>query len=609
MGRIPEETIQQVLAAADIVDIINSYVPLKRMGSAYKANCPFHNEKTPSFNVNTSWQNFKCFGCQESGNAIGFIMKYENIPFVDAVRKLAQRVGVPITEEQSSPEEDRKRRKISRYKEINNIAARYYHKVLLKSPDAQHARDYMKSRGFTKETAEKWLIGYAPRNSNEFLALVKEKGFNGREFINAGLGGMSKENNPGAGLYNKFYDQLMFPILNHYGDVVGFSARILRKDDKRGKYINTNETPIFKKSDILFGLDKATKAMGKAKCAILCEGQSDIIAMHEAGFENTVGGLGTAFTEQHAAKLKRYTDKVVLCYDGDSAGHKATDKAFAHLAKLGLAVNRINLPDGDDPDTFLKTHGVEKFQKLVENSKDFFEAKLDKELPTTNLSSPNDRAAFLQGLGELVSVISDDLIRDATIQTLSIRLRLGADEFRKVVASSKKKAEFQSKRQNRYKDAEEQPVFIEPSPMDSSIAYLCHLALASREVADSLCEQLEAIHEALDQTAGGNLLRTILSRRPESDSPSARNAFLTTFSEVDQLALEKGFSQDLPDDLQKACSETMTLLLATHFQRKEASLRAQLGDPDLPREEIMVLLQEIKDLQEFLSNLNSRFIR
>ncbi|MDB4304700.1 DNA primase [bacterium] len=607
MGRIPEEKIEEILAATDIVDVVSSYFPLKRAGSVFKANCPFHNEKTPSFNVNPAWQNYKCFGCGEGGNAIGFVMKYENVPFIDAVKKLAIKASVTIIEEEYNPEADRKRRKSSRYKELNNITARYYHSLLLKSPDAQHARDYMKSRGFTKEIAEKWLIGWAPKNSRDFLGMVKEKGFNGREIINAGLGGMRDQDNPRSGLYNKFYDQLMFPILNSFGDVVGFSGRVLRADDKRGKYINTNETVLFKKSELLFGLDKAIKPMGKEKFALICEGQLDAIALHEAGFENAIAPLGTAFTEQHAKLLKRYTDHIILCYDGDGPGIAAADKAFIQLAAVGFPVKLVHLPEGDDPDTFLKSHGPEKFEELLEGARDFFEAKLDKELPTKDLSSPNDRANFLQSLADLVGVISDDLVRDATIQSLATRMRLGSDDFRNIVTASRNKPKYQDRR--RRDDNQPQEEVVQASPMDPTIAYLCHLALASRAVADDLSEQLESLHEALEATSGGLLLKTILGRRPAADTSSARQAFLTTLPESDRLALEKGFSQDLPGDLKKASSETTSLLLSSYFQKKEAALRAQIGDPSLPPEQIMSLLQEIKDMQEFLSNLNSRFIR
>lgn len=600
-----------VLAAADIVDVVGAYFPLKRAGSLFKAVCPFHNEDSPSFTVNPAWQTFKCFGCGESGGAIGFIMKHENIPFTDAVKKLAGKVGVTVIEEASSPEDDRKRRSISRLKEVNNLTARFYHQLLMKSPDAAHARDYMKSRGFTAETAKKWLIGWAPQNANVYLGHVREKQYKGREIVNAGLGGMKDQNNPRAGLYPKFRDQLMFPIHNQMGDVVGFSGRVLRADDKRGKYINTNDTILFNKSKLLFALHHAIKPMGKAKFALVCEGQLDAIALHEAGLENAIAPLGTAFTKEHARLLKRYTDNVILCYDGDTAGLAAADKAFAQLAAAGLMVRLVHLPDGDDPDTYLKSHGVEKFRELLDGAKEFFEAKLNKQLPDINISSPNDRAALLKSLAGLVASMSDTLLRDATMQSLATRLRLGTDEFRSLVFESKEETDRLNKRLDRRdKKAEvaSQAETILPSPMDRSIAYLCHLSMASSEVCENLNEQLEALHDMLYETAGGELLRTILSRRP-SPTTAARQAFLLTLPEPDQLALEKTFTTDLPVDPLKAAQEASNLLLASHFQKKESSLRAQLADPNLPVDQMAPLLEQVKELQEFLSNLNSRFIR
>ncbi|MDB4537284.1 DNA primase [Akkermansiaceae bacterium] len=606
MGRIPEETIEQILAATDIVDLIGSYFPLKRAGSLFKANCPFHNEKSPSFTINPAWQSYKCFGCGESGSAIGFVMEYENLTFLDAVKKLAQRAGVTIIEDAYDPEADRKRRRISRIKELNNQTARFYHKLLMKSPDAQHARDYLKSRGFTRETAEKWLIGWAPRNSNLFFQFAKDKEFTGREILQAGLGGLRDKENPRSGLWAKFYDQLTFPISNDYGDVVGFSARVLRADDKRGKYINTNDTPLFDKSKLLFGLDKARKAMGRQKFAIIVEGQIDAIVLHENGFENSIAPLGTAFTEQHARMLKRYTDRIVLCYDGDTAGLAAADKAFSQLTAAGLPVKLMHLPEGDDPDTFIKAHGADAFREIMENAKDFFDAKLDKELPGINLASASERAILLQDLAKLVAEMSDDLVRDATIQNLSTRLRLGADDFRQAVVTAKtEKRRFPDRGKNDEALVEK----VQPSPIDHTIAYLCHLALGSKEASDYLCEQLEALHDTLDETPGGHLLRLILARRPDPKSPAARLAFLSTLSQPDQQALIQSFTDEPPSKPLLAAEETVTLLLSSYFQKKESALRAQLADPNLPVEQMIPLMQEVKELQSFLSNLDSRFIR
>lgn len=602
MGRIPPETIEQILAATDIVDLIGSYFPIKRSGSTFKINCPFHGEKTPSFHINPGWQNYKCFGCGESGNALSFLMEYENLPFIDAVKKLADRAGITIIEEVSDPESDRKRRKISRLKELNNKTARFFHSQLLKNPDAAHAREYLKSRGFSKETAEKWLIGWAPQNSNLFLQMAREGGFTGREIVQAGLGGLKNKENARAGLWVKFYDQLTFPIHNDVSDVVGFSARILREDDTRGKYINTNDTPLFNKSKLLFALDKARRPMGKEKFALICEGQVDAIVLHESGFENTIAPLGTAFTEDHARMIKRYTDRVVLCYDGDKAGLAAADKTFKQLTAQGLPVKLMHLPEGDDPDTFIKSHGAEAFRELMDRSKDYFDAKLDKELKSVNLSSASERAQLMQELAGAVVEMSDDLLRDATIQNLAIRLRLGVEDFRQFISTEKNKPKPKARRLD---DPDKE--IVEPTPIDHLVSYLCHLALNSEAAAEYLVEQLESLDECLEGVIGSNILHSILSKRPNPESAAAKQAYLMTIPTPDRLALEKTFNDALPADPVSSAGDTVAMLSARHFQMKEKALRSHLNDPNLTQEEIMKAFEEVKQLQSILKEIDQRF--
>jgi DNA primase len=242
----------------------------------------------------------------------------------------------------------------------------------------------------------------------------------------------------------------------------------------------------------------------------------------------------------------------------------------------------------------------------MENAKDFFDAKLDKELPSINLASASDRATLLQGLAELVAEMSDDLVRDATIQNLSTRLRLGADDFRQAVAAAKTE-----KRKFPDRNKKENPLLekIAPAPIDHSVAYLCHLAMASKEACDYLCEQLEALHDTIEDTPGGQILRSILARRPDPKSPAARQAFISTLSQPEQLALLQTFTEEPPEKPLLAAEETVTLLLSSYFQKKESALRAQLADPNLPVDQMIPLMEEVKELQSFLSNLDSRFIR
>jgi DNA primase len=433
--------------------------------------------------------------------------------------------------------------------------------------------------------------------------MARENGFNGREILQAGLGGLKDKNNPRSGLWVKFYDQLTFPIHNDVDDVVGFSARILRKDDKRGKYINTNETPLFNKSKLLFALNKARRPMGKEKFALLCEGQVDAIVLHESGFENTIAPLGTAFTEQHARMIKRYTDRVVLCYDGDNAGLAAADKTFKQLTAQGLPVRLMHLPDGDDPDTFVKKYGSEAFKNLLESAKEYFDAKLDKELKAIDLSSAAEKTKLLQELAKSVCVMDDDLLRDATIQNLAIRLRLGVEDFRQTVAAAK--AEF--KRFRPRENEEEKSDRVKPTEIDHLIIYLCHLALNSEAAAEYLSEQLETLQECLNETLGNHVLVDILAKRPNPQSEAAKQAYLMTIPKGDRIALEDGFSDTMPKDPVSSASDTIAMLSARFYQIKEKALRTRLNDPSLTPDEILEAFEEVKRLQSILKALDQRF--
>ena len=362
MSQIPRETVEQVLAATNIVDLIGSYLPVKRAGTRYVCNCPFHNEKTPSFSIDPIRQFFHCFGCKKSGDALTFVRDYEGLTFVDAVKKLAGKSGIAIVEEAVDPKEERARRDRGRLLDLHREASRFFHQLLLKSPDAAHARDYLKSRGFGKAMAESWEIGWAPESPKVFLDWARTQGLRGRDLVNSGLA-IQRDN--GNGLYIRFKDRLMFPIRNDHGDVIAFSGRQLREDPRSGKYINSPETALFKKSNVLFALDRSRKGILDAKSVLLCEGQIDAIACHEQGIVNAIAPLGTAFTPQHAKNLKRYTKQALLCFDADKAGFTAAERAYRELAGEGISVRVVRMPAGEDPDSFMKENGADAFRELL----------------------------------------------------------------------------------------------------------------------------------------------------------------------------------------------------------------------------------------------------
>lgn len=611
MGRIPEETIELILASTDIVDLIGSYIPLKRAGSNFKALCPFHNEKSPSFMVNPARQSYHCFGCGEGGSAIGFVMAYENLPFPDAVKKLAARSGVIIQEETYDPEADKRKKKRSRLLDLHNQWARHMHSLLLQSPDAQHAREYLKSRGYGKGMAERWVIGWMPSNPNVFLDWAREQSFSGRELCDSGLAALKDQNSARGGIYVRFRDRLMFPIHNDYGDIIAFSGRQLRDDPNTGKYINSPETILFKKSKVFFALDKARRSMTKDKFALLCEGQLDVIACHENGITSAIATQGTACTPDHARLLKRYTSDVVICFDADSAGFAAADKAFAILAPEGIHVRMVKMPQGEDPDSLIKSQSVDAFRKLVDSAQEYFAVKLAHETSIRDLNSVRERAALANELAALIVHVGDKMTKEALINQVATRLGIGAEELRGGVIQAEKdavKASFYEKRQ-RSRDEKAIPQKALPTEINGSVAGLCHLALTSQEAQDWLGEQLESLIEPLNSLAGGSILRNILQKSPDASKPSAAQAFIISMPEEDQIALRKIMGSETPADALRAAEETTAMLVSTHFQNKEAAIRAKLAQPDLSPEHMIALMNEAKDLQDILKNLQQRFIR
>ncbi|BCU79410.1 DNA primase [Luteolibacter sp. LG18] len=604
MSQIPQETIQQVLAATDIVDLIGSYVQLRRAGSGFKGLCPFHNEKSPSFNVTPSRQSFHCFGCGKGGDAIAFIREYENLPFTDAVRKLAGRVGVPVIEVESDPQADQARRLRGRLLDLMRETTAYIHELLLTSPDAQHARDYLKSRGFGRDMAERWSIGWMPDNLRWYTDWARERKFTGRELVGSGMAYLKDENDPRSGIGIRFRNRLMFPIRNDIGDVVGFSGRQLVEDKRSGKYVNSPETPLFKKSNILFALDRAKKPILHEKAALLCEGQIDVISCHEHGIEQAIAAQGTAVTSQHARLLKRYTKSVVLCFDADSAGFTAAEKSFRELIMEGIAVRVIELPGGDDPDSFLKAHGAEAFRGLIANAREFFDFKIDRATASGAMSHAESRAAIARECAALLAVMSDTATREIQMNHLASRLQMGISAIKEVTVTALK----QPQRREHPTEASTSPTAV-PTPVDRTVGLLCQLALSSAEVQRLLSEQYETLHEAGEFLAGIPLLERILAGHPDPAAPAAVNAFLGHLQEEDRLALNTLLHADRPhEDPVAASYETMSMLAAKVLLQRDARNKALLNDPGLSRERLTFLLEEGKEIQRLLDGVKGRFI-
>ena len=361
---ITEALIEEVKARTDLSDLIASYgVVIKTSGGAKKACCPFHHEKTPSFNINDGKGFYHCFGCGESGDAIKFVQKMEGLTFVEAVRKLADQCGVKI-EEKEDPAAERRKRLLALMAEL----AQFYHRCLLKTREAEPARAYLTSRDLGDEVRESFLIGYAPNGMSTILKWAEKYKYTVDELEAAGV--IKPPRGPGDQGYHRFGGRLMFSIRDKRGRVVAFSGRQLVASKNSGKYVNSPETLIFKKSNVLFGFDKAAGNIAKSvhREAIVCEGQIDTIRLHISGFPVAVASQGTAFTEEHVKMLKKVADQVVLVFDDDAAGHKATIRTAGLFLAAEMPVRVVSLPGGDDPDSYLRAHPAEDFQKLLDGA-------------------------------------------------------------------------------------------------------------------------------------------------------------------------------------------------------------------------------------------------
>jgi DNA primase len=432
MAGISPATLERIRSASDIVDVIGAYLPLKKAGGNFTALCPFHKEKTPSFNVNPHKQIFHCFGCHKGGDVFTFVKEYENIGFVDAVRRLAERAKIPL-EMENNPAAQESRHLKDQLLEIHEKIAQRWQQCLLNESGGQVARDYLNKRGVSAEAVKLFRIGAAPESWDDTVNWAKSKGYDGALMEKAGLI-LRKEGS--EHYYDRFRGRLIFPICDEQGRVVGFSGRVLSGDEKVAKYVNSPETLIFTKSKIFYGLDKSKRAILDAGYAIICEGQLDLIACFMAGVQNIVAPQGTAFTEQHARILKRYVNEAVLCFDSDEAGQNAAVRSLDHLLASGLAVRVAIVPAPHDPDSFIKDFGGEKFRELIEKAEGFFDYYLNRLCRQNEVSSDRGRAAISHAMAEAVHKTGSEVLIDTYAQKTALRLGVSTEavraEFKKI---------------------------------------------------------------------------------------------------------------------------------------------------------------------------------
>jgi len=593
---IPRETLEQIAAANDIVDVIGSYFPVKRAGSAFKALCPFHQEKTPSFTINPQRQRFHCFGCGEGGSVFDFVAKYENVDFPTAARRLAERANIPIVEEVRSADEDHAITLRKRLLAIHQQAAEWFHHILLSSPNAKAARNYLRGRSLNSEIAQRWKIGYAPDEWEAFTQWATSEGFNREEIVQSGLVSLRDSENPGSDFYDRFRGRIMFPICNDLGEVIAFSGRVLSADPKAAKYVNSPETPIFKKGNVLFGLHKSKRALIDKKSAIVLEGQVDLIIAFESGVQNVVASQGTAFTEKMASVLKRYAEEVVLCFDADQAGSKATEKSLPALLGVDLAVRVIDLPPGEDPDSLIRGQGAEAFVARVQAARDYFDFQLDLQSASPEFATPRGKVKFARAIAADIQLINDRLLREAVAGRVATRIGMPLSEFWTVVNRSARSTTRPA-----------QPSTPEVSDTSArtltgeKTRALTHLALGDPAVRRWISSQ--PLSTRLPEMEGAELLVKILDSDVSLDDPGSLAAFAADLDGPAHTLLDALLHERLPDDRLAAAHVCWYDIEKRDLLSRRDQLMTQMRRPNLSATEAVALHGQIREIDKQILDL------
>ena len=591
MPQIPPEIIEQIAAANDIVEVIGGYFPLRRMGGTFKALCPFHNERTPSFNVNPHRQIFKCFGCGAGGSVFRFVMDYEHLDFVAAVRKLADKAGIKIPEAEMSQADyeraDLRRRLLS----LHADAAEFFHQQLMRGNSADAAREYMKKRGLNADVAKSWKIGFAPDSWDGLLAPMRDRGYSELELKESGLFSTGDD---GSKMYDRFRGRVMFPICNDTGEVIAFSGRVLFAEQSPAKYVNSPETMLFTKGAVLFGLNKSKRALIANKQAIVCEGQVDLITAFEAGVQNVIAAQGTAFTDRQARILKRYVDEVVLCFDADAAGEKATEKSLAHLLAEGLLVRVMTLPPGEDPDSLIRTQGAEAFRKCVASSKDFFDHLIERLVSAPDFATPRGKIAAARKIAELLAFIPEGITREAVLNNAAMRLGVSPQDLRVLVKRAAQRPALG--------DENAEPQRVEEVKLDPTKEWLALLAL--RSPAARMWLQAQGCDRVLDDGQPDSvLLLKILDADFRVDEPSSVNAWLSTLDPAEEAALSALIERAVPAEARVVAEDCWHELERRVLLRRRQAVEAQLRAPGLAMEDMGRLHTQVLDLQRQLAAL------
>jgi len=592
-GIISKAVLEDIRFRCDIVDVIDSYITLPRKGTMVKALCPFHKEKSPSFTVNRQRQIFHCFGCGVGGDVFKFVMLYEHADFPTAIKILAEKAGIQIEFEKGSQASGDKEILLAIHEEITAA----YHKQLLQNPDAQPARDYLKKRQITREVAEDFMIGYAPEGWDFTSNWARTKNYPAAKLELAGLVVKRTEEGGPHAAYDRFRGRIMFPIRNEQGRIVGFSGRTLLQDPKAAKYVNSPETPIFRKSHILYALDRARREIVETREAIVCEGQIDVIRCHQAGFKTAVAAQGTAFTEDHARMLKRYADGVVLVFDSDSAGRNASLKAAIIFMKAGLAVRVASLPQGEDPDSLILKQGREAFAEALAKAVPAIDFQMNLLLSQEDIRTEIGMMKVSRDLLATISQSPNAVQRDVLVQTVARRLGVAAAalqvELRPLLRNSAQR-EASDPPPSPLKRSAIEMALVEHLGASPDLLALVDAYLPLTLLTDALC--IRFIELMKESAREGVDFMHVLSER--DDAERTLSGFAAEVLSAPSKAGMDGSHKEAVEDL-------ILLFWRTELNRRRAELeqRSQATTDERTRDETMaqaaLLTTDIKCLQHW----------
>ncbi len=577
-------TLEQVRSASNIVDVIGNVVPLKRNGTNFVALCPFHKEKSPSFNVNPAKQIFRCFGCGKGGDVFSFVKDYENIGFMDAVRRLAERAKIPLEFDQTPGAQEARTIKDSLLHIHEQITLRWQ-SAFSNESSGEIARNYLIKRGVSEEAIKLFRIGYAPDSWDDTVNWAKSKSHDLKLVEQAGLI-LSKDDS--RSYYDRFRGRLIFPICDEQGRVIAFSGRILSGDEKTAKYVNSPESPIFSKGRVVYGLDKSKRAILDTGFALICEGQLDMIACYMAGIQNVIAPQGTSLTHDHARLLKRYTNEVVVCFDADSAGQKATVRAFDALLPVGLAIRVATIPAPDDPDSFIKKRGADAFRERLNMAEGFFDYLLHQLCAANDPNTDKGRLQILKTMAEAVYKTSDAVIIDKYAQKTAARLGVSgvsaAQEFKKLAPHS------QLHQSHVQPDNPEVP--ITPSEDEEQLAPPSHQEMW---VLKFLCQDEDSLEwtmahldlEWIQHPKVRQLLSLRLHPTDEGSWPALTHMLgcLPEDSEARSLLIEAAVTDQIYPNSSKQIQDLVLRLRNAQIDRRLHQYRAQASNPDLTQEQ------------------------